>query len=57
MALLVIGVQDVIQLLVNNATSSLFSFIPGDFTVHIAVGVVVAIAGVLLAGYAKKQPS
>lgn len=51
-ALFIIGIQDVIRLLADNNTSSLFGWVPGEFTLHIAIGVAVAIAGAMLAGYA-----
>lgn len=53
-ALFVIGLQDAIRLLANNNSSSVFGFIPGSVTVHVAIGVAVAIIGAVLARYAKK---
>ena len=55
--LLALGARDVVRLLIDNNASSLFGWIPGGFTVHIAAGVVVAVAGVLVAGYASKKQS
>lgn len=56
-ALLVIGSQDVIRILVDNSNPSIFGWLPGGMSAHVAAGILVAIAGVLLAGFASKKHS
>ena len=53
--LLVLGVQDGIRILVDNQQQGLFSWVPGGFTIHIALDVALAIGGALLAKYASQM--
>jgi hypothetical protein len=54
-ALFVLGIQDGIRLLVDNETASIFNWVPGGFTFHIAIDIIIAIAGALLAKYGSKK--
>jgi len=53
--LLVIGIQDGIRVLLDNQQVGIFSWVPGGFTVHVALDTVLAIGGALLARYASQK--
>jgi hypothetical protein len=54
-AMFVLGVQDAIRLLIDNSQSSLFSWIPGEFSLYISLDIALAIGGAILAGYASRK--
>lgn len=56
-ALIIIGLQDGIRILVDNQQMGIFSWVPGGFTVHIALDTVLVIGGVLLTRHASQKAS
>lgn len=56
-ALIIIGLQDAARLLADSDAISIFGWIPGGYIVHIAAGIIVVVAGALLASYAPKTKS
>jgi hypothetical protein len=55
-ALFVLGIQDGIRLLMDSTQGSIFSWIPGDVSLYIALDIAFAIAGAILAGYTSRKP-
>jgi hypothetical protein len=53
MVLLVVGAQGAIRILIDHDNAGLLGWLPGGFGVHLAAYVVLAVAGLLLAGQAK----
>lgn len=56
-ALFVIGIQDGIRILADNQHSGIFGWVPGGLSLHIALDIVLAACGAMLAKYASpKKP-
>ncbi|WP_250006257.1 hypothetical protein [Actinoplanes sp. M2I2] len=55
MILLVVGAQGAIRQLVDHDNAGLLSWLPGGFGVQLAGHVVLALAGVLLAGWGSRR--
>jgi uncharacterized membrane protein HdeD (DUF308 family) len=53
-ALFILGIQDAIRLFVDASQRSIFSWIPGDVSLYIALDVALAICGSLLVKYAPR---
>ena len=57
MVLLVVGAQGAIRQLVDHQNAGLLSWVPGGFGIQLAGHVVVAVTGVLLAGWGSRRPA
>ncbi|GAB3805132.1 hypothetical protein GCM10028798_26420 [Humibacter antri] len=55
MALLVLGAQSAIRLMVNHADAGVLGWLPGGFAVWLACYLAAVVVGVLFAGWAGKR--
>lgn len=55
MVLLVVGVQGAIRLLIDHENTGIFDWVPGGFAARLAVNLVVAVVGGLLAGASRTK--
>jgi hypothetical protein len=57
MILLAVGAQGAIRQLVDHYNAGLFSWVPGGFGAQLAGHLVLAVAGLLLAGWGGRRPA
>jgi 1-deoxy-D-xylulose 5-phosphate reductoisomerase len=55
--LLALGIQDGIRILVDNQHNGIFGWMPGGYTAHLALDVILASGGAMLAKYASPSKS